>query len=112
MAGYFLAELQDTYTTPGDYGLGIAVDTDNYDVVHITAQTATITSIATTGTPVDGDTLRISITGTAAVPFTLAATNFEPSTVALSTTTTGTARLDMGFFWSPETGKWRQVAVA
>ena len=89
-----------------------SVDTDNYDVVHITAQTATITSIATTGTPVDGDTLRISITGTAAVPFTLASANFEASTVALSTTTTGTARLDMGFFWNSETGKWRQVAAA
>ncbi len=88
-----------------------SVDTDNYDVVHITAQTATITSIATTGTPVDGDTLRISITGTAAVPFTLAAANFEASTVALSTTTTGTARLDMGFFWNSETSKWRQVAA-
>ena len=27
MAGYFLAELQDTYTTPTDVGFGIAVDT-------------------------------------------------------------------------------------
>ena len=26
MAGYFLAELQDTYTTPADYGFAIAVD--------------------------------------------------------------------------------------
>ena len=89
-----------------------SVNTDSYDVVHITAQTATITSIATTGTPVDGDTLRISITGTAAVPFTLSATNFEASTVPLSTTTTGTARLDMGFFYNSETSKWRQVATA
>ncbi len=89
-----------------------SINTDSYDVAHITAQTATITSIATTGTPVDGDTLRISITGTAAVPFTLSSTNFESSTVSLSTTTAGTARLDMGFFWNSETSKWRQVAVA
>ena len=89
-----------------------SINTDSYDVAHITAQTETITSIATTGTPVDGDTLRISITGTAAVPFTLSSTNFESSTVSLSTTTAGTARLDMGFFWNSETSKWRQVAVA
>ena len=88
-----------------------AVNTDNYDVVHITAQTATITGFTMTGTPVDGDALRISITGTAAVPFTLGA-SFEASTVALSTTTTGTARLDMGFFWNSATSLWRQVAVA
>ena len=88
-----------------------SVDTDNYDVVHITAQTATITSIATTGTPVDGDTLRISITGTAAVPFTLAAANFEAGASALPTTTTGTARLDAAFFWNTETGKWRCMAA-
>jgi hypothetical protein len=64
-----------------------------------------------TGTPVDGDTLRISITGTATVPFTLG-TVFEASTVTLSTTTSGTARYDMGFFWNTATSKWRQVASA
>lgn len=88
-----------------------AVNTDSYDVVHITAQTATITGFTMTGTPVDGDTLRISITGTAAVPFTLG-TSFEASTVALPTTTVTTARLDMGFLWNTETSKWRCVASA
>jgi hypothetical protein len=86
-----------------------AVNTDNYDVVHITAQTATITGFTMTGTPVDGDTLRISITGTATVPFTLG-TSFEASTQALGTTTSGTTRLDMGFIYNTETSKWRQVA--
>lgn len=89
-----------------------ALNTDNFDVFHITAQTATITSITTTGTPVDGDTLRISITGTAAVPFTLAAANFEASTISLPTTTVTTARLDLGFFWNTETGKFRLIAQA
>lgn len=88
-----------------------AVNTDNFDVVNITGQTATITGFTMTGTPVDGDTLRISITGTASVPFTLGS-SFEASTVALPTTTVGTARLDMGFLWNSATSKWRCVAVA
>ena len=88
-----------------------AVDTDNYDVVHITAQTAAITSFTMTGTPVDGDTLRVSITGTAAVGITWG-TSFEASTVALPTTTATTARLDVGFLWNTETSKWRCAAVA
>ena len=88
-----------------------SVDTDNYDVVHITAQTVAITGFTMTGTPVDGDTLRVSITGTAAVAITWG-TSFEASTVALPTTTTGTARLDVGFFWNTETSKWRCLAAA
>ena len=83
-----------------------AVNTDNYDVVHITGQTATITGFTMTGTPVDGDTLRISITGTASVPFTLGS-SFENSSLTAPTTTSGTARLDMGFFYNTETSKWR-----
>jgi len=90
-----------------------AINTDSYDVVHITAQTAAITSFTTslTGTPVDGDTLRISVTGTAAVALTFGA-SFESSTITLPTTTVTTARLDMGFFWNTETSKWRCEASA
>jgi len=89
-----------------------AINTDLYDVVNITSQTAAINLTTNmTGTPVDGDTLRISITGTAAVAITLG-TLFEASTVALSTTTVSTTRLDMGFFWNSATSKWRQVAAA
>lgn len=90
-----------------------AINTDSYDVVHITAQTAAITSLTSglSGTPVDGDRLRISITGTAAVALTFG-TSFESSTVTLPTTTIGTSRLDIGFFWNTETSKWRCTAVA
>jgi hypothetical protein len=89
------------------------INTDNCDVVHITAQTAAITSLTTnlTGTPVDGDTLRVSVTGTASVVITWG-TSFEASTVALPTTTASTARLDVGFLWNSETSKWRCAAVA
>lgn len=90
-----------------------AINTDSYDVVHITAQTAAITSFTSslTGTPVDGDTLRISVTGTGAVALTFGA-SFEASTVALPTTTSSTTRLDIGFLWNTETTKWRCAAVA
>jgi hypothetical protein len=91
-----------------------AINTDLYDVVHITAQTAAITSLTSglTGTPVDGDTLRISITGTGSVAITFGASFEASGAVPLSTTTSSTARLDMGFFWNSETSKWRQVAQA
>jgi hypothetical protein len=87
-----------------------AINTDNYDVVHITAQGSTaITSFTSglSGTPVDGDTLRISVIGSGAVGLTFG-TSFEASgNVALPTTTVAGVRLDMGFFWNTETTKWR-----
>ncbi len=88
-----------------------AIDSDNYDVVHITGQSTAITSFTMTGTPVDGDTLRISVTGSVAIPLTFGA-SFESSTATLPTTTVSGVRLDMGFFWNTETNKWRCMAVA
>jgi hypothetical protein len=90
-----------------------SINTDTTDVVHITNQTAAITSFTTglSGTPGDSDSLRISVTGTGAVALTFGA-SFEASTLALPTTTVGTARLDMEFFWNTETSKWRIMAVA
>jgi len=89
-----------------------AINTDNYDVVHITAQSAAITSFTMTGTPVDGDTLRISITDNGTARAIAWGTSFEASTVALPTTTVASTRLDVGFFWNTETNKWRCVATA
>ena len=90
-----------------------AINTDLYDVVHITAQTAAITSFTSglSGSPVDGDMLRISVTGTAAVALTFGA-SFEDSTVTLPTTTVTTNRLDIGFIWNTESSKWIIVAKA
>lgn len=89
-----------------------AINTDNYDVVHITAQTAAINTFTTnlSGTPGDGDELRISVTGTGAVAFTWGA-SFESGAATLPTTTTGTTRLDMLFYWNTETTKWRCMAA-
>ncbi|HUC87853.1 MAG TPA: hypothetical protein VMR95_01765, partial [Candidatus Binatia bacterium] len=87
--------------------------TDDYDVVNVTAQTATITSMSSgvTGNPADGSRLRVSITGTGSVGITWGSL-FESSTITLPTTTSSTSRLDMGFFWNSATSKWRCVGVA
>jgi hypothetical protein len=90
------------------------INTDNYDVVHLTAVAAAITSMTTnlTGTPVDGDTIRISFTDNGTARAIAWGASFEASTVALPTTTVAAARLDVGLFWNTETSKWRCVAVA
>jgi hypothetical protein len=101
--------VQPISTNSGTYTL----DTNSYDMFVITGQTATIMSITTTGTPTNGQKLWLSITGTAAVGFTLDNSYFESSTVSLPTTTVSTARLDIGFVWnesSTPSGKWRCVA--
>jgi hypothetical protein len=90
-----------------------AINTDNYDMVVITGQTAAISSFTSglTGTPVDGQKLWIAITGTTAIALTWG-TSFESSTATLPTTTVTTARLDVGFVWNAATSKWRCVAIA
>jgi len=70
------------------------INTDNVDIYKLTAQAADITSFTTnlSGTPNDGDILEIQITGTATRAITWGA-SFVSSTVALPTTTDGTATL-------------------
>lgn len=87
------------------------INTDNVDIYKLTAQAADITSFTTnlSGTPTDGQTLIIQITGTAARAITWGA-SFESSTVSLPTTTVSTNRLDVGFIWNTATSKWRCVA--
>jgi hypothetical protein len=89
------------------------LNTDNYDIMIITGQSVVITSFTTnlTGTPVNGQKLIISITGTSSIGITWGA-SFESSTVTLPTTTASTNRLDVGFIWNVATSKWRCVAVA
>lgn len=89
------------------------INTDNVDFYSLTAQAVDITSFTTnlSGTPTEGQTLWIAITGTAARAITWGA-SFEASTVALPTTTVTTNRLDVGFVWNAATSKWRCVATA
>ena len=87
------------------------INTDNVDFYSLTAQAVDITSFTTnlSGTPTEGQTLWIAITGTAARAITWGS-SFEASTVALPTTTVTTNRLDVGFVWNTVTNKWRCVA--
>jgi len=89
------------------------LNTDSYDMMVITGQSVAITNFSTnlTGTPVNGQKLWISITGTTSIAITWG-TSFEASTVALPTTTSGTSRLDIGFVWNVANSDWRCVAVA
>lgn len=90
------------------------INTDNTDVASITGLAQAITSFTTnlTGTPVDGDTLRINITDNGTARAITWGASFEASTVDLPTTTVVSTRLDVGFFWNTATSKWRVVAAA
>jgi hypothetical protein len=90
-----------------------AINTDNYDTVVITGQILDITSMTSglTGTPVNGQTLSISITGSAGTPTIAWGTSFESSTITLPTNFP-TARIDVGFIWNVATSKWRCVSLA
>lgn len=91
------------------------INTDVTDVAHITGLAQAITSFTTnlSGTPVQGDTLRIDITDDGTARAITWGASFEASgTVALPTTTVLSVRLDVGFIWNTVTSKWRCVAVA
>lgn len=89
------------------------INTDNCDYVHITAQTNNITSMTTnlSGTPTDGQMLRISLVASSGTPTVTWGTSFEDSTVT-APTALSTTRVDVGFVWNNETSKWRCVAKA
>jgi hypothetical protein len=88
------------------------INTDNYDIYQLTAQTVDVTSFTTniSGTPVEGQVLIIEITGTGARALTWG-TKFEASTISLPATTVSTAKLSVGFLWNNVTTKWRCMAV-
>lgn len=91
------------------------INTDNYDVVRLTALATAITSMTTnlSGTPNDGDQLRISFTDDGTARAITWGTSFESSgNVTLPSTTVISTRLDVGFFWNAATSKWRCVGVA
>lgn len=91
------------------------INTDNTDVAHITALAQAITSMTTnlSGTPVEGDMLRVDITDDGTARAITWGASFEASgNVSLPTTTVVNVRLDVGFFWNTVTSKWRCVAVA
>ena len=91
---------------------GTSLNCDNLDRFIVTAQAGALKLNNPTGTPTDGQTLWVAVTGTAARALTYD-TQFEASAaVALPTTTVTTNRLDMLFVWIAATSKWRIVASA
>lgn len=97
---------------PGTGGGTVTISTDLYDVVRVTGLTTSI-SFVTSGTPEDGDTLRVSVTDSGTQrSVSFSSTYFEASTVPLPTQTVASARLDVGFFYNAATSKWRCVAIA
>lgn len=91
------------------------INTDVTDVAHITGLAQAITSFTTnlSGTPVEGDMLRIDITDNGTARAISWGASFESSgNVTLPTTTVISTRMDIGFIWNSVTSKWRCVAVA
>ena len=90
-----------------------AISTDNYDEIHITGQSTTITAMTpASSTPVSGDTLRINITDNATPVAITWGASFESSTAVLPTTTVGGVRMDLAFVWNIVTSKWRLVGLS
>lgn len=91
-----------------------AINTDVTDVAHITGLAQAITSMTSslTGTPVEGDQLRIDITDNGTARAITWGASFESSTASLPTTTVVSTRLDIMFVWNSVTSKWRCLAVA
>ena len=91
------------------------INTDNVDMYRITAQAAAITSFTTnlSGTPVDGDTLIISITDDGTARAITWGTSFESSgNATLPSTTVISTRMDITFIWNTVTSKWRCTGIA
>ena len=91
------------------------INTDTTDSYDITAQAAAITSFTTnlSGTPVRGDTLRISITDNGTARAITWGTSFESSgNQTLPNTTVISTRLDIAFVWNVATTKWRCVSAS
>lgn len=90
------------------------INTDVTDVAHITGLAQAITSMTTnlSGTPVQGDTLRIDITDNGTARAITWGASFESSgTITLPATTVLGVRLDVGFVWNTVTSKWRCVGA-
>jgi len=82
------------------------INTDNVNKYSLTAQTVDITSFTTnlSGTPTEGQSLLICVTGTASRAITWGA-SFVASSIALPTTTSGTAMLCVQFIY--DGAAWR-----
>lgn len=99
-------------TAPTNNNATPAINTDVTDIYVLPAQTVNITSFTAnlTGTPGDGDLLRVLIKGTASRTLAWGA-KFVASSIALPTTTSGTVRLTVGFQYDLAAAVWQCVLV-
>ena len=92
-----------------------AINTNLYGVVHFTTVNTNVTNMTTnlTGTPGDGDALRISFTDNGTSRTINWGAKFESSNQILPLATVANTRMDIGFIWNTETtgGAWRCVAL-
>jgi len=96
-----------SYTTD----TGTSLNMDNLDQFIVTAQAGALLFNAPGGTKYDGQNLIIAVTGTASRALTWNPV-FEASTVPLPSSTSGTARLNIGFKYRSDTSKWVCLAVS
>lgn len=92
-----------------------AMNTDNYDEFHFTAQDADITSFTSslTGTPNNGDITVIEITADATPRAVTWGAKFEDSSlVTLPTSIPASTLITTTVKWNVATSKWRCVGVA
>ena len=94
-------------------GAAPALNTDLYDIMVITGQTTNITSMTSSlsGTPTNGQMLRIAMTAASGAPAITWGATFEASTVSLPTSIT-TTRKDVEFIWNSATSRWRCIRVS
>lgn len=90
------------------------INTDNCDVVDITAQAAAIASMTTnlSGTPTNFQTLVIRLKDDGTARAITWGTSYEARGVALPTTTVLSKVLTIGFIYDTTTSKWGCVASA
>lgn len=92
-----------------------SLDTDNYNILEITALAVDITSMTTnlSGSPQDGASLIVRITDNGTGRAISWGSSFEASgTISLPTTTTPAVLLTIGFLWNTVTNKWHIVGVS
>lgn len=91
-----------------------SIDTDNGTIFSITALAQAITSMTTnlTGTPTDGQDIRIRITDNGTARGITWGSSFEPTTITLPSTTVINTRLTVQFTWNTVTSKWSCIGVA
>ena len=97
-----------SYTTD----TGTSLNSDNYDTFIVTAQAGALLFNNPGGTPTDGQTLWLAVTGTGARALTYGNQYESSAGATLPTTTVTTARIDIALVWRADTSKWHCVGVA